>query len=192
MLKLPYTWHWHERFKKWFKTPQNRDWLGNTANPYFRCRNSECQWLQCGGVEYWNDVSKTLVLVRGLPLSTSAEISGFWTPSPLVRKITQPTLLISSTMSVFGHTPLPPLGAEVLNGSPLSLTGGGRGGQKMTKKVTCLISLVEMMTRGWGGIKNLGNWDDVICTWPLQNLFIWCPLKFLSINNKWCCNTFAD
>ena len=41
-------------------------------------------------------------------------------PSPLVRKITQPPLLISSLMSAFGHTPPPPLSADVLNGSPLT------------------------------------------------------------------------
>ena len=45
---------------------------------------------------------------------TSAKFSGFWTPSPLVRKFTQPPLLSCSTMSAFVLTPLPPLSADVI------------------------------------------------------------------------------
>ena len=41
-------------------------------------------------------------------------------PPPLVRKFTQPPLLISSTMSAFGVPPSPPPGADVLYVWPLA------------------------------------------------------------------------
>ena len=44
--------------------------------------------------------------VRGLPLSTYTEIYGIMDPLPPVRKITEPPLLISSTMSAFGPPPV--------------------------------------------------------------------------------------
>ena len=94
---------------------------------------------------------------------------GILDPLPPLSAKSRNLLYWSLVLCPFLGIPPSPLGADVLNGSPLSLTGGGRGiknhenladvictcplGQKMTKKVTCLISLVEMMTRGWGGDK---------------------------------------
>ena len=51
-------------------------------------------------------------LARGRPFMTSAKFLGFWTPSPLVRKFTQPPLLSSGTM-LLGQPPSP-LGVDVL------------------------------------------------------------------------------
>ena len=48
----------------------------------------------------------------------SATFSDFLTP-PLVRKFTRPPLLRLLTMSAFEGTPLTPLSANVINGSPL-------------------------------------------------------------------------
>ena len=61
------------------------------------------------------------LLSKGLPYMTSAKISDFFTPSPLVRKFTQPPLLRLLTMSAFEGTPSP-LSADVIHGSPLALT----------------------------------------------------------------------
>ena len=46
--------------------------------------------------------------VRGHPLMMSAKFLDYLTPSPLVRKFTQPHLLGLLTMSAFEGTPLPP------------------------------------------------------------------------------------
>ena len=72
---------------------------------------------------FWMKVErcKRLICIRGHPLSTSAEFSGFLNP-PLVRKFTQLPLRSSSTMSAFGLTHLP-LCANVLNGRPLTSKG---------------------------------------------------------------------
>ena len=51
-------------------------------------------------------VSDMCVILRGLPLMTSAKISHFLTP--LVRKFTQPPFLWLLTMSAFKGSPLPP------------------------------------------------------------------------------------
>ena len=56
--------------------------------------------------------------VRGLPLSTSAKFSDFWTPSPPCPHFCK--TVCPQNQPIFG--PLSPLGADadVLNGSPLS------------------------------------------------------------------------
>ena len=55
----------------------------------------------------------------GLPFRTSAKISDFFTPSPLVCKFTQPLLLRLLTMSgLLLKVPPSQLSADVLNGSP--------------------------------------------------------------------------
>ena len=46
--------------------------------------------------------------LRGLPFRTSAKISDFLTPSPLVCKFTQPPLLRLIMMSAFEGIPFPP------------------------------------------------------------------------------------
>ena len=51
------------------------------------------------------------------PYMTSAKFSDFLTPSPLVRKFTQPPLLGSLPSSAFPLTPPSPLGTDVINGS---------------------------------------------------------------------------
>ena len=74
-----------------------------------------------GGVTHWgvmyggNDLGQVTLMPesrsfdRGLPLMTSVIISDFFTPSPLVRKFTQPPLLRLFTTSAFEGTPFPPL-----------------------------------------------------------------------------------
>ena len=53
-------------------------------------------------------------VVRGLPLSTSASFSDFWTPSPPCTHFCM--TVCPQNRPIFG----PLLGADVLNGSPLT------------------------------------------------------------------------
>ena len=53
-------------------------------------------------------VGQDSLCIRGLPSRTSAKISDFLTPSPLVRIFTQPLSLRLLTMSAFEGTPLAP------------------------------------------------------------------------------------
>ena len=93
---------------------------------------------------------------RGLPLRTSAKISDFLTPSPLVCKFTQPSLLRLLTVSAFEGTPSP-LSADVLNGSPRRvlnkaraiLSGSASIPVRCLTVLSVLTTLVENNTERW-------------------------------------------
>ena len=58
---------------------------------------------------------------KGASINDVSKNFGFFYPfPPLVRKLTQPPLLMLLTMYAFEGNPLPPLSADVINGSPLT------------------------------------------------------------------------
>ena len=66
-----------------------------------------------------NSLLEAFSRTLGTNIKDVRKIFGFLGPSPLVRKFTQPPLLIANTMSAFGYPPPPP-GADVLYVWPLS------------------------------------------------------------------------
>ena len=83
---------------------------------------------------------------RGHTHMTSAEFSDFLTPSPLVCKFTQLSLLRLLTKSAFERTPPSPLSEDVLNGSPL--THNIAGSTNITGSTNGLVTQ-KICVDGW-------------------------------------------
>ena len=62
----------------------------------------------------------TVNFVRGHPFITFAKFSGFWAPSPPLFAVSRNLSVLLFAKLATSFTPLPPLGANVINGSPLS------------------------------------------------------------------------
>ena len=118
---------------------------------------------------------------RDNPLSTYAEFSGFWTPSPpLVRFSRNLSVLLYAKIGHFFDTPLP-LSAYVLNGRslrglPLSTYAQrGRGGVGPNAYVVYRLSqarLREFAYKGGRGVQKAGKSAYVLNGSPLIYLCI--------------------
>ena len=97
-------------FRRWFYVSFNVCFAWRKKhNPFTTARPTICVCGRAGGTPW------------GLPLMTSAKLSDFLTPSPPCPQIHATSLTELPYFVRFSTKPLSPLGAEVINGSPLAL-----------------------------------------------------------------------